>query len=57
MLFLIPQGELQPIHMAASLGHTDILQYLASLPDVDPAIKCQTVCCQLVIRHMAPCKT
>ena len=37
------QGELQPVHMAASLGHTDILQYLASLPDVDPAVKCQTV--------------
>jgi len=29
--------------MAAAMGHTEILKYLASLPEVDPAVKSQTV--------------
>ena len=38
------QNDLQPVHLAAMVGHVEVLQYLVSLPSVDASAKSNTVC-------------
>ena len=48
MSYMCSMGVFQPIHLAAALGHFDILKYLSGLPQMNLCSQARTVCIILI---------